>query len=143
MIEVDIIKRKRSGDTAVNGGVQNGTTVVGGNGEAQHAINADEAAHAQRADEAAHASSAKELDGGSSVWNTIRAWIANANESLKDVFLRKDKDDETAYTLTMGGSKVKGNADFGDFTQGILTGTGGRVDKKVMPSLRASVLAHP
>ena len=90
MIEVDIIKRKRSGDTAVNGGVQNGTTVVGGNGEAQHAINADEAAHAQRADESAHASSAKELDGGSSVWNTIRAWIANANESLKDVFLRKD-----------------------------------------------------
>lgn len=130
MIEVDIIKRKRSGDTAVNGGVQNGTTVVGGNGEAQHAINADEAAHAQRADESAHASSAKELDGGSSVWNTIRAWIANANESLKDVFLRKDKDDETAYTLTMGGSKVKGNADFGDFTQGILTGTGGRVDSK-------------
>ncbi|MGN1254064.1 MAG: hypothetical protein ACI4T9_05695, partial [Prevotella sp.] len=59
--------------------------------------------------EAGHAASAKELDGGSSVWNTIRTWISNAGEALKDVFLRKDQDDETTHKLTMGEAHVKGD----------------------------------
>lgn len=119
MIEVDIIKKKRAGTDAEGGSAQNGTTVVGGIGDAQHAVNADEAQHAQRADEAGHAASAKELDGGSSVWNTIRTWISNAGEALKDVFLRKDQDDETTHKLTMGEAHVKGNSTIdGDETVG-------------------------
>lgn len=108
MIGIDIIRKKRN--TAEAGGSTKGSAgvSVSSDGDAQNAVHADNADRANRADEATHAASAKELDGGSSVWNTIRTWISNAKEGLGDLFLRKDKDDETTHKLTMGEAEVKG-----------------------------------
>lgn len=107
MIGIDIIRKKRN--TAEAGGSTKGSAgvSVSSGGDAQNAVHADNADRANRADEATHAASAKELDGGSSVWNTIRTWISNAKEGLGDLFLRKDQDDETKHKLTMKEAAVK------------------------------------
>ena len=107
MIGIDIIRKKRN--TVENSGSSKGSAGVSisSGGDAQNAVHADNADHANRADEATHAASAKELDGGSSVWNTIRTWISNAKEGLGDLFLRKDQDDETKHKLTMKDAAVK------------------------------------
>lgn len=91
MIGIDIIRKKRN--TAEAGGSTKwsaGMSVSSG-GDAQNAAHADNADHANRADEATHAVSAKELDGGSSMWNTIRTWIIGAKDGFGDLFLRKDQ----------------------------------------------------
>lgn len=109
MIAIDIIRKKRASGTT--GGSTAGTgmaTAAGGSTD-----RANEADHAQRADNATHADTAKELDGDSTVWATIRSWIANVGESVKDMFLRKDVDDETTHKLTMGEAEVKGDATVG------------------------------
>lgn len=103
MIAIDIIRKKRASGTT--GGSTAGTgmaTAAGGSTD-----RANEADHAQRADNATHADTAKELDGDSTVWATIRSWIANVGESVKDMFLRKDVDDETTHKLTMNAAEVK------------------------------------
>lgn len=103
MIAIDIIRKKRASGTT--GGSTAGTgmaTAAGGSTD-----RANEADHAQRADNATHADTAKELDGDSTVWATIRSWIANVGESVKGMFLRKDVDDETTHKLTMNAAEVK------------------------------------
>ena len=112
MIGIDIIRKKRSTSGTSGGSVDTGISTSSG-GDAQNALHADEADHANRADEATHAASAKEIDGGSSVWNTIRTWISGATDAMKDVFLRKDQDDSTEHKLTMGEAEVKGDATVG------------------------------
>ena len=112
MIGIDIIRKKRKTGGTGGGSVGSGISTPSG-GDAQNALHADEADHANRADEAAHAASAKELDGTSSVWNTIRTWISGATDGLKDIFLRKDQDDETTHKLTMGEAAVKGDLTLG------------------------------
>lgn len=107
MIDIDIIRKKRS--TSNNGNKSNGVSTSVGN-DTLHALNADEASHAKNADNATHADSARTIDSTSSVWNTIKNWIANAGEGLKNVFLRKDVDDSTAYKLTVGQVAVKKDA---------------------------------
>jgi hypothetical protein len=109
MIGIDIIRKKRKTGGTGGGSVGSGISTPSG-GDAQNAVHADDADHANRADEATHAASAKELDGGSSVWNTIRTWISGATDAMKDVFLRKDQDDETKHKLTMGEAEVTGDA---------------------------------
>lgn len=109
MIAIDIIRKKRASGTT--GGSTAGTgmaTAAGGSTD-----RANEADHAQRADNATHADTAKELDGDSTVWATIRSWISGATDGLKDIFLRKDQDDETSHKLTMGEAEVKGDATVG------------------------------
>lgn len=109
MIAIDIIRKKRASGTT--GGSTAGTgmaTAAGGSTD-----RANEADHAQRADNATHADTAKELDGDSTVWATIRTWISGATDGLKDIFLRKDQDDETSHKLTMGEAEVKGDATVG------------------------------
>ena len=104
MIDVKIIsKPKNEGSTNA---VNTGSTAYGN-------MAVKEAAHAAKAD---IAETARELDGTSSVWNTIRNWISGAADGLKNVFLRKDQDDETAHKLTMGEAAVKGNAAVGGNT---------------------------
>lgn len=112
MIGIDIIRKKRNTSGTSGGSVGSGISTPSG-GDVLNAVHADDADHANRADEAVHASSAKELDGTSSVWNTIRTWISGATDGLKDIFLRKDQDDETAHKLTMGEAEVKGDATVG------------------------------
>lgn len=112
MIGIDIIRKKRNTSGTSGGSVGSGISTPSG-GDVLNAVHADDADHANRADEAVHASSAKELDGTSSVWNTIRTWISGATDGLKDIFLRKDQDDETAHKLTMGEAAVKGNITIG------------------------------
>ena len=109
MIGIDIIRKKRKGNNANGGSVGSGISTPSG-GDALNALHADEAAHANRADEATHSASAKELDGTSSVWNTIRTWISGATDSMKNVFLRKDQDDYTPFTLGMQNAKVGGDS---------------------------------
>lgn len=109
MIGIDIIRKKRNTSGTSGGSVGSGISTPSG-GDVLNAVHADDADHANRADEAVHASSAKELDGTSSVWNTIRNWISGATDGLKDIFLRKDQDDETAHKLTMGEAAVRGDA---------------------------------
>lgn len=106
MIDIDIIRKKRtSGDSNGSGGsASSAGMATAGN----YADRASEADHAQSADNATHADSASELDGNSTVWATIRGWIANVGESVKDMFLRKDTDDETKHKLTMAEAEVKG-----------------------------------
>ena len=114
LIDIDIIKKKRGeGAGTAHGGT--GSSSLGRSadyaseaGHADKAGHADDADRANRADEATHAASAKELDGGSSVWNTIRTWINNAKEGLGDLFLRRDRDDTTEHKLTMKEAEVKG-----------------------------------
>lgn len=107
MIDIDIIRKKRTGSGSRNGsngyGGSMGMATAGG-----YTDRASEADHAQSADNATHADSASELDGNSTVWATIRGWIANVGESVKDMFLRKDADDETKHKLTMAEAEVKG-----------------------------------
>lgn len=112
MIGIDIIRKKRNTSGTSGGSVGSGISTPSG-GDVLNAVHADDADHANRADEAVHASSAKELDGTSSVWNTIRTWISGATDGLKDIFLRKDQDDETAHKLTMGEAAVKGDITIG------------------------------
>lgn len=109
MIGIDIIRKKRKTVGTGGGSVGSAISTPSG-GDALNALHADEADHANRADEATHSASAKELDGTSSVWNTIRTWISGATDAMKDVFLRKDKDDATEHKLTMGEAEVKGDA---------------------------------
>lgn len=109
MIGIDIIRKKRNTSGTSGGSVGSGISTPSG-GDVLNAVHADDADHANRADEAVHASSAKELDGTSSVWNTIRNWISGATDGLKDIFLRKDQDDETTHKLTMGEATVRGDA---------------------------------
>lgn len=106
MIDIDIIRKKRtSGDSNGSGGsASSAGMATAGN----YADRASEADHAESADNATHADSASELDGNSTVWATIRGWIANVGESVKDMFLRKDTDDETTHKLTMAEAEVKG-----------------------------------
>lgn len=108
MIDIDIIRKKRT----TGSGSGNGSNGYGGStGMAtagDYADRASEADHAESADNATHADSASELDGNSTVWATIRGWIANVGESVKDMFLRKDTDDETKHKLTMAEAEVKG-----------------------------------
>lgn len=104
MIGIDIIRKKRK-VSASGGSVGSGISTPSG-GDALNALHADEADHANRADEATHSASAKELDGTSSVWNTIRTWISSATDAMKNVFLRKDQDDSTPFTLGMQNAKV-------------------------------------
>lgn len=106
MIDIDIIRKKRtSGDSNGSGGsASSAGMATAGN----YADRASEADHAESADNATHADSASELDGNSTVWATIRGWIANVGESVKDMFLRKDTDDETKHKLTMAEAEVKG-----------------------------------
>lgn len=107
MIDIDIIRKKRTGSGSRNGsnghGGSMGMATAGG-----YTDRASEADHAESADNATHADSASELDGNSTVWATIRGWIANVGESVKDMFLRKDTDDETKHKLTMAEAEVKG-----------------------------------
>lgn len=107
MIDIDIIRKRRTGSGSGNGskgyGGSMGMATAGG-----YTDRASEADHAQSADNATHADSASELDGNSTVWATIRGWIANVGESVKDMFLRKDTDDETTHKLTMAEAEVKG-----------------------------------
>lgn len=107
MIDIDIIRKKRTGSGSGNGsnghGGSMGMATAGG-----YTDRASEADHAESADNATHADSASELDGNSTVWATIRGWIANVGESVKDMFLRKDADDETKHKLTMAEAEVKG-----------------------------------
>ena len=105
MIGIDIIRKKRKASSASGGSVGSGISTPSG-GDALNALHADEADHASRADEATHSASAKELDGTSSVWNTIRTWISGATDAMKNVFLRKDQDDSTPFTLGMQNAKV-------------------------------------
>lgn len=112
MIGIDIIRKKRKTGGTGSGSVGSGISTPSG-GDAQNAVHADDADHANRADEAAHAASAKELDGTSSVWNTIRTWVSGATDGLKDIFLRKDQDDETTHKLTMAEASVKGDLTLG------------------------------
>jgi len=104
MIGIDIIRKKRK-VSASGGSVGSGISTPSG-GDALNALHADEADHANRADEATHSASAKELDGTSSVWNTIRTWISGATDAMKNVFLRKDQDDSTPFTLGMQNANV-------------------------------------
>lgn len=107
MIDIDIIRKKRTGSGSGNGsngyGSSTGMATAG-----DYTDRASEADHAESADNATHADSASELDGNSTVWATIRGWIANVGESVKDMFLRKDADDETKHKLTMAEAEVKG-----------------------------------
>ena len=112
VIAIDIIRKKRASGNPVSPTAGAGVSVSSGS-DTPHAVRADEADHAQRADEAAHAVSAGGLDGGSSVWNTIRTWISDGAEALKGIFLRKDRDDITAHKLTMGAAEVKGDTEVG------------------------------
>lgn len=105
MIGIDIIRKKRKASSVSGGSVGSGISTPSG-GDALNALHADEADHASRADEATHSASAKELDGTSSVWNTIRTWISGATDAMKNVFLRKDQDDSTPFTLGMQNAKV-------------------------------------
>ena len=105
MIGIDIIRKKRKASSAGGGSVGSGISIPSG-GDALNALHADEADHASRADEATHSASAKELDGTSSVWKTIRTWISSATDAMKNVFLRKDQDDSTPYTLGMQNANV-------------------------------------
>ena len=105
MIGIDIIRKKRNTSGTSGGSVGYGISTPSG-GDALNALHADEADHASRADEATHSASAKELDGTSSVWNTIRTWISSATDAMKNVFLRKDQDDSTPFTLGMQNAKV-------------------------------------
>ena len=105
MIGIDIIRKKRKASSASGGSVNSGISTPSG-ADALNALHADEADHANRADEATHSASAKELDGTSSVWNTIRTWISSATDAMKNVFLRKDQDDSTPFTLGMQNAKV-------------------------------------
>ena len=105
MIGIDIIRKKRKVSSASGGSVGSGISTPAG-GDALNALHADEADHASRADEATHSASAKELDGTSSVWNTIRTWISGATDAMKNVFLRKDQDDSTPFTLGMQNATV-------------------------------------
>jgi ribosomal protein L9 len=123
----------------------NGISVSSG-GDVQNAMHADEADHANRADEATHAASAKEIDGGSSVWNTIRTWINNATGTLTDIFLRKDQDDSTEHKLTMGAAEVKGSSALdGGLTVGTgknLEGTAYGIDKDGVATLAKLVAEY-
>lgn len=60
----------------------------------------DSVNYAQRAGSAVHADRAANLDSDSSDWKKIM-------EMTGDKYLRKDQDDETQYTLTMGEAEVK------------------------------------
>ena len=106
MIDIDIIRKKRTsgGSNGSGGSASSAGMATAGN----YADRASEADHAESADNATHADSASELDGNSTVWATIRGWIANVGESVKDMFLRKDTDDETTHKLTMAEAEVKG-----------------------------------
>lgn len=141
MIGIDIIRKKRKteGSGSSSGNVTGNGISVSSGGDVQNAMHADEADHANRADEATHAASAKEIDGGSSVWNTIRTWINNATGALTDIFLRKDQDDETTHKLTMGAAEVKGSSALdGGLTVGTgknLEGTAYGIDKDGVATL--------
>ena len=103
MIAIDIIRKKRASGTAGGSTASTGMATAAGG----YTDRASEADHASRSDNATHADSAKELDGDSTAWATIRTWIANVGESVKDMFLRKDVDDETTHKLTMADAEVK------------------------------------
>ena len=148
MIGIDIIRKKRKTEGSGNssGNVTGNGISVSSGGDAQNAMHADEADHANRADEATHAASAKEIDGGSSVWNTIRTWINNATGALTDIFLRKDQDDSTEHKLTMGAAEVKGSSALdGGLTVGTgknLEGTAYGIDKDGVATLAKLVAEY-
>lgn len=148
MIGIDIIRKKRKteGSGSSSGNVTGNGISVSSGGNVQNAMHADEADHANRADEATHAASAKEIDGGSSVWNTIRTWINNATGALTDIFLRKDQDDSTEHKLTMGAAEVKGSSALdGGLTVGTgknLKGTAYGIDKDGVATLAKLVAEY-
>lgn len=148
MIGIDIIRKKRKteGSGRSSGNVTGNGISVSSGGDVQNAMHADEADHANRADEATHAASAKEIDGGSSVWNTIRTWINNATGALTDIFLRKDQDDSTEHKLTMGAAEVKGSSTLdGGLTVGTgknLEGTAYGIDKDGVATLAKLVAEY-
>ena len=148
MIGIDIIRKKRKteGSGSSSGNVTGNGISVSSGGDVQNAMHADEADHANRADEATHAASAKEIDGGSSVWNTIRTWINNATGALTDIFLRKDQDDSTEHKLTMGAAEVKGSSALdGGLTVGTgknLEGTAYGIDKDGVATLAKLVAEY-
>lgn len=148
MIGIDIIRKKRKTEGSGNssGNVTGNGISVSSGGDVQNAMHADEADHANRADEATHAASAKEIDGGSSVWNTIRTWINNATGTLTDIFLRKDQDDSTEHKLTMGAAEVKGSSALdGGLTVGTgknLEGTAYGIDKDGVATLAKLVAEY-
>ena len=148
MIGIDIIRKKRKTEGSGNssGNVTGNGISVSSGGDVQNAMHADEADHANRADEATHAASAKEIDGGSSVWNTIRTWINNATGALTDIFLRKDQDDSTEHKLTMGATEVKGSSALdGGLTVGTgknLEGTAYGIDKDGVATLAKLVAEY-
>ena len=148
MIGIDIIRKKRKteGSGSSSGNVTGNGISVSSGGDVQNAMHADEADHANRADEATHAASAKEIDGGSSVWNTIRTWINNATGTLTDIFLRKDQDDSTEHKLTMGAAEVKGSSALdGGLTVGTgknLEGTAYGIDKDGVATLAKLVAEY-
>ncbi len=119
MIDIEIIKKKRSsgsgGTGAATAGSLVGVATSGGN--ASHAATADEADHAARADNATHADSAKELDGNSTVWQKLRDTV----DGLADDFLSKTGDDTAQGVITFAKglvaemiAKLNGGATFGN-----------------------------
>lgn len=113
MVKVKIIRKRTSGSTSMArtsgglyrpGGSYSSSTDYAK--KADHAKSADtaaEATHAAAADnanEATHAASAADLDSGSTVWTTIKQWIAELKEQCLKWFLRKDTDDTAAGRIT-------------------------------------------
>lgn len=125
MIDIDIIRKKRTGGNGSASGSTGGWTgtVNAGSGAAtvvgsvDRARTADEADHAQRADNASHADSAKELDGDSSVWQKLRDTVG----ALDDEYLSKKNDDTAQGLITFAKglisdmlAQLKGGATFGN-----------------------------
>lgn len=67
--------------------------------------------------------------------------IADNNEVLKEMFLRKDVADSASGLITfLQGLKSLGSAEFGDFVSGMLTGKGGRIDAQGNAEFQSAVI---
>ncbi len=104
MIDIEIIKKKRSSGSSGTGSATAGSLVgvATSGGNASHAATADEADHAARADNATHADSAKELDGNSTVWQKLRDTV----DGLADDFLSKTGDDTAQGVITFAAGLI-------------------------------------
>jgi hypothetical protein len=98
MINIDIVKRKRTADAgpAASGGIAMVSTRCEYSDESGHAQSSESSQHAVMANEATHAQSARELDGNSSVWQKIRDSLSE----LSGTYLSKLSPDTAQGLIT-------------------------------------------